>query len=194
MLLSFIVKSRTFLGVRPSKTSSKQPRTKEDLSSMYLTLQIMCAQLLFDVDYKYDLKAFGDSQLAVYSSFEEQPIFLEHKTMVNMDWTLHCLSFFRHHMVKPDVQTLYETMADLDPCDKPSAWRAPLKNGCAPLSKYWKGTYAYLESHELDRIRRTGNAGCYFEDKNVELGGHIQVGLKKLKAISASSAYISHDV
>jgi hypothetical protein len=143
----------------------------------------MCVQLLFELEYlKYDMFSFDDSQRMVYATSIEHPIFRDtSKEYVNMEWTLHCLNFFRHHMVKEDAHSLHDTMAKLPVGEKPSAWQAPLKHGVNAMGKYWKGTYAYLEQHELRQIRalsadRKGRyENVFFEDKNIDFGGKIQV-------------------
>jgi hypothetical protein len=126
------------------------------------------------------------SQKQVYASMKDMPIFIgQGKSNVNMEWTLHCLNFFRHHMMKEEIQSLHGLVSQLDVGDRPSAWRGPIQNGCYPLSRNWKGTYAYLEAEELKKIRRVTKGGkkhkklddIYFEDKNIESDGHIQVRL-----------------
>ncbi|KAF2654384.1 hypothetical protein K491DRAFT_768939 [Lophiostoma macrostomum CBS 122681] len=177
-LTKFICDSKNFLGIKPQSSSSKP-------NLALIAVQIMCAQLMFEGDdLTYDIIAFDISQRAVYASMKHAPMFVgPGKSMVNMEWTLHCLNFFRHHMVKEEVQSLFHLMSQLEPGDKPSAWREPLRNGCYPLSRNWKGTYAYLEAEELTRIRKTAKGGrrnqkaddYLYMDKNVESDGQIQL-------------------
>ena len=56
----------------------------------------------------------------------------------------------------------------------PSAWREQLKNGVQPLSKYWKGTYSFLDNSEVQKLRRQGPGKQVYIDKNVD-EGKIQV-------------------
>ena len=140
----------------------------------------MCAQFLFEYgQLKYDIYPFDDSQRMVYTSMRKVPLFYgEGKFLVNLDWVLHCMNFFRHHMMKEEAQSLYERIATLDKAEKPSAWREPLQDGCYPLSRYWKGTYSWLERDDMDLIRgdkKRKNGEWYFEDKNIQNDGCIQV-------------------
>jgi hypothetical protein len=131
---------------------------------------------------KYDIISFDDSQKMVYARMKDEPMFSKSHgdLQVNMTWTLNCLSFFRHHMVREEAQSLYASMEALSASEWPSAWREPLKDGCYRLSKQWKGTYSYLDTSELARLRRPNRKNrdpeAYFIDKNIEDGGKIQVG------------------
>jgi hypothetical protein len=170
-----------------SPNPKKKQRLQSNAPNPELTaVQVMCAQLLFQLQMdgpKYDIYCFDESQRMVYAHHTLEPIFKGHGDLqVNMEWILHCMNFFRHHMIRPEAQSLYETMSDLEVGDRPSAWRAPLKDGSYPLSKHWKGTYSYLDPNELYRIRsRIGKKSRHseeiFVDKNIEEGedGQIQV-------------------
>lgn len=122
--------------------------------------------------------AVEESQRAVYLPTNAAPLYTGPELKdVNMDWVLHCLNFFRHHMMEEEVATLFPAMEELSVTQKPSAWREPLRRGVQPLSKHWKGTYSYLESAEIERLRklpadRVGDE--YFCDKNVD-EGQVQV-------------------
>lgn len=182
--MKFIFNSnKNFLGVRPFPLSPKAKAKGHDKPHPTLVaVQAMCAQLLFSMEApKYDIISFEDSQKMVYARMADEPMFEGRGNIqVNMTWTLHCLSFFRHHMVREEAQSLFASMEALSIGDWPSAWREPLKEGCYPLSKRWKGTYSYLENSELSRLRKPGgrkgqDPDEYFIDKNLENGGKIQV-------------------
>lgn len=149
-------------------------------------MQIVGAQLLLEQpSMRYDILSFDDSQKLVYATHKTEPMFTGRGDLqVNMNWTLHCINFFRHHMVKQEAGTLFRTMTELHPFDRPSAWRDPLQEGSYPLSKHWKGTFSYLDNKELARIRGLVVSNTngrqeqeIFEDKNIENGGNIQVSI-----------------
>jgi hypothetical protein len=181
--MNFILNSKNLLGIRPRPSSPKaKAKGHEKPNPFFVAVQIMCAQLLFTMEApKYDIISFEDSQKMVYARMTEEPMFTGHGNIqVNMTWTLHCLSFFRHHMVREEAQSLYTSMEALNIGDWPSAWREPLREVCYPLSKKWNGTYSYLDNSELSRLRRPAGRKSqdpdeYFVDKNIENGGKIQV-------------------
>jgi hypothetical protein len=142
-------------------------------------VKLVCSQFLFELEgAKHNVYAFEETQRIVYMPTNSTPLYRGPSlTDVNMDWFLHCLSFFRHHMLNADIGTLFDAMEELPAKQKPSAWQEPLRQGAYPLSKYWKGTYAYLEQPEVRTIRllREDQVGdVYFCDKNVD-EGKIQV-------------------
>lgn len=146
---------------------------------MLAAVKLMCSHFLFELeDAKHNVFAVDQSQRAVYLSTNAAPIFRAPTfTEVNMEWILHCLHFFRHHMMNEEALTLYATMFDLSPTQRPSAWRVPLQPGSQPLGKNWKGTYSYLHSPEMKRLRNLSEEDVgdeYFCDKNVD-EGKIQV-------------------
>lgn len=189
-----MLNSKAFLAVKPLPSSSPKTRELFSAKTTLAAVQIMCGQFLFELNnLKYDIYAFDESQKVVYAKSATFPLFDAYHT-VNMEWTLHCLNFFRHHMMKEDAMTLYSTMASMPIGDRPSAWRGPLKEGAYPLSKFWKGTYAYLDERELSRIRKLSKGkkgrdsdGIWFEDKNIEHGGNIQVSLYGAEVVGFST-------
>lgn len=139
----------------------------------FAAVQLMCAQLLLQQNvFKYDICAFEESQKMVYVHHTKgkQPIFYpaSYGLRVNTDWTLHCVNFFRHHIVGQEWGSLKNSLEELDVEELPSAWRAPLQRAPYPLSRNWKGTYAYLNDVELEHIRTQGNAEEHFIDKNLD--------------------------
>jgi hypothetical protein len=124
---------------------------------------------------KHDIFAFDEAQHAVYQSALVAPLFPGTAlTVVNLEWMLHTMNFFRHHMMNEDAQTLFNKIEELDVAQKPSPWREPLPQGAYPLSKYWRGTYSFLESLEVQRLRKQGPGVEVYIDKNVD-EGKIQV-------------------
>lgn len=147
----------------------------------------MCSHFLFELEgAQHNVFAIEESQQAVYLATNAAPIYLgPHFTDVNMEWVLHCLNFFRHHMATEDVGTLFESVNALPVTQKPSAWHAPLQQGAYPLGKHWKGTYSFLEAGEITKIRslKPDQIGSeFFSDKNVD-EGKVQVYLSPLCAL-----------
>jgi hypothetical protein len=139
----------------------------------------MCSHFLFELESaKHNVFAVEESQRVVYMATNTALIYKgPTQTLVNMEWVLHCLHFFRHHMMNEEVATLYEAMSELSPRQKPSAWQEPLRKGSYPLSSYWKGTYAFLDPPEIKKLRKLSPDQVgdeYFCDKNID-EGKIQV-------------------
>ncbi|KAF1835515.1 hypothetical protein BDW02DRAFT_523110 [Decorospora gaudefroyi] len=134
-----------------------------------LAVKLMCSQFIFDLSgLEHNIFAFEESQYAVYRSSIAAPLFTG--TNVNMEWIMHCMKFFRHHMMNEEAQTLFDKIQELDVSQKPSAWREPLRQGAYPLSKYWKGTYSFLDNKEVMRLRCQGPGEEVYIDKNVDEG------------------------
>lgn len=142
-----------------------------------LAVKLICSHFLFELDGAH-VFAVEESQQVVYMATNTAPLYLgDNRTDVNMAWMLHCMQFFRNHMLNEEVASLYPSMEDLSPTQKPSAWQEPIRNGTRPLSKHWKGTYAFLDVGEVDKIRHLSADQVgdeFFCDKNVD-EGKIQV-------------------
>jgi hypothetical protein len=135
----------------------------------------MCSQFAFNLEgLSHNIFAFEESQHAVYLSAVAAPLFSLDHTKLNLRWMLHAMDFFRHHMMNEDAQTLFDNIEELDAAQKPSAWREQLTNGAQSLSRYWKGTYSFLENAEVQKLRRDGPGNQVYIDKNVD-EGKIQV-------------------
>lgn len=163
----------------PPPKGSESASVDESLAAV----RLMCAHFLFDLEEtKNNVFAIEESQKAVYAPTNLAPIYIGEKMeFVNMEWALHCLNFFRHHMTDPDTFSLFDTMQNLDVSQKPSPWRGPLKSDSNSLSNCWKGTYAFLEHEPLRRLRRLSGAkkrltvdDIVFSDLNVD-DGRLQV-------------------
>lgn len=146
---------------------------------MLAAVKLMCSHFLFELeDAQHNVFAIEESQRAVYLATNAAPIYVGPKlTTVNMDWVLHCLNFFRHHMMCEDTDTLFDNIRELSPNQKPSRWREPLREGAYPLSKHWKGTYSYLHWPEMKKLRALGpdeTLDEFISDKNID-EGKIQV-------------------
>jgi hypothetical protein len=136
-------------------------------------VKLMCSQFIFDLEgLQHNVFAFEDSQHAVYLSADDARLF--EGTRLNLKWMLHAMNFFRHHMMNEDAQTLCDKIEELDVTQKPSAWREQLTDGAQPLSRYWKGTYSFLDNIEVQKLRKQGPGRQVFIDKNVD-EGKIQV-------------------
>jgi hypothetical protein len=135
----------------------------------------MCSQFAFNLEgLSHNIFAFEESQHAVYLSAVVAPLFSRDHTKLNLRWMLHSMDFFRHHMMNEDAQTLFDKIEELDAAQKPSAWREQLTNGAQSLSRYWKGTYSFLENTEVQKLRQHGPGKQVYIDKNVD-EGKIQV-------------------
>jgi hypothetical protein len=106
-------------------------------------------------------------------------------------------------MMNEDVASLYQAMKELSPCQKPSAWQEPIsRTGTYPLSKHWKGTYSFLDTAEVSKIRKLSSdefGDTYFCDKNVD-EGKIQVSksnyhdLYSVSAVGMSHTKLQHNL
>jgi hypothetical protein len=146
------------------------------VSPLLAAIKLICSQFLFALSRaKHNIFALEESQYAVYMPTKRAPIYLDPTlTDVNMEWTLHCLNFFRHHMMNEDAQTLFDKIDELGAAQKPSAWREPLRQGARALSCNWKGTYSFLENGEQQRLRTQKPGEELYIDKNID-EGKIQV-------------------
>jgi hypothetical protein len=178
--LNFTLNSKILLNDRRAPPARGEPaHMKSDLAAV----KLMLSQFLFELEgAKHNVFAFEETQRVVYMSSKATPLYRGlHSTELNMDWFLHCLSFFRHHMLNEEVGTLFNAVDELSAKQKPSAWQEPLRPGAYPLSSHWKGTYAFLDQPEIHKIRlldedQVGDE--YFSDKNVD-EGKIQVCRRK---------------
>ena len=118
-------------------------------------IRLLCSHFLFDSETALPVWGVEETQQAVYAPTNEAPIFKgAEKDEINMEWLLYCMNFFRNYMTNEEMGTMCSTIQDLPVGDKPSVWRGPLKQGCSPLDKHWKGTFAFLkDSEELERFR-----------------------------------------
>ncbi|KAF1840797.1 uncharacterized protein K460DRAFT_380586 [Cucurbitaria berberidis CBS 394.84] len=172
-LINFVLNSKILLNNRRAPQPSRGEPAH--VNPMLAAIKLMCSHFLFELEgAKHDVFAIEESQRAVYLSTNAAPMYQGlNLTDVNMEWVLHCLNFFRHHMMNEEVDTLFENMNALSVTQKPSAWREPLRRGAYPLGKHWKGTYAYLDAKEVVKIRKLhpDQVGAeFFVDKNVEEG------------------------
>jgi len=85
-------------------------------------------------------------------------------------------------MMNRENFTLADAIEDLSPLQKPTAWQESLKNGALPLSKYWKGTYSYMDPKEQKKLRALADdddSDTYYHDHNID-EGKIQVWYQSL--------------
>ncbi|KAI4707779.1 hypothetical protein J4E89_007407 [Alternaria sp. Ai002NY15] len=173
-IVDFILKSHILNNDRraPETQNGKMAYIDDGLAAV----RLMCSQFIFNLEgLRHDVFAFEDSQHAVYLSSDKERLFtgVDHNKL-NLRWMLHAMNFFRHHMMNEDAQTLFDRIDELDVTQKPSAWREQLTDGAKPLSRYWKGTYSFLENIEVQKLRKQGPGRQVFIDKNVD-EGKIQV-------------------
>lgn len=185
--------SKHFLGIKPpaqARDGSPKKKQYKTHHGFFAAVQLICAQLLLQENvFKYSICSFEESQLLMYVHHitGKQPMF-RHESgglRVNMDWALHCVNFFRHHIVGQEWGSLRQSMDELDVEERPSAWRTPLENGLSSFPRNWKGTYSYIEQAELDRIRTQGNSEEHFSDRNLEDGESANIQVRYTTAISA---------
>ncbi|KAH7385622.1 hypothetical protein BKA66DRAFT_528087 [Pyrenochaeta sp. MPI-SDFR-AT-0127] len=172
-LVHFISNSKILLNDR--RAPQPHPNEPSHVHPTLAAVKLMCSHFLFEPEgAKHDVFAIEEVQRAVYLPTNVAPIYQGPKlTMINMEWVLHCLNFFRHHMMNEDAGTLSESVDALSVTQKPSAWQEPLREGAYPLSKNWMGTYSFLEMSEIRKLRsltpdQVGDH--YFIDKNIDEG------------------------
>ncbi|KNG51475.1 hypothetical protein TW65_01490 [Stemphylium lycopersici] len=168
-LIKFVLESRLLNNDRraPLPTQGEPANVEATLAAV----KLMCSQFIFNLTgLKHNIFAFDESQYAVYQSSVVAPIFTSDHKVLNLEWILHSMNFFRHHMMNEETQTLFDKVDELEATHKPSAWREPLRQGAQPLSKHWKGTYSFLEHREVNRLRRQGPGKDMYCDKNIDEG------------------------
>jgi hypothetical protein len=88
---------------------------------------------------------FENSQVQVYATNEEQPIFKGvYKGEVNVRWLLHVINFFKYHVKASEEGLLahaYETLKSDSPDQLPQPWIGRIKAQTQPLGAYWKGAH-----------------------------------------------------
>jgi hypothetical protein len=150
-LRKFVVNSVLLLGgKRPPPAKGSEPK---HVTSSLAAVRLMCAHFLFGMKgMKHNVIGIDASQKAVYAPTNLAPLYIGKRlNEVNLEWCLHCFNFFHYYMANPEASQLHENMKDLDINDKPSIWREPLKSGSQPLSRCWKGTYAFLDPPDIKR-------------------------------------------
>jgi hypothetical protein len=174
-LVEFVQKSKFLLNDRRPPPPSA--RERNEAHPMLVAVKLMCLPFLLQLkDVKAHVFGVEEVQRAVYAASNAAPMYTgPERSTLNMQWALQCMNFFRHHMMDEAAATLFDAMSDLPPCQQPTAWKdpLPLTTGVYPLSRHWKGTYAYLSPEEIARLRKlndddTGDA--YFTDLNVDEG------------------------
>ncbi|XP_014555418.1 hypothetical protein COCVIDRAFT_38776 [Bipolaris victoriae FI3] len=185
-LIQFILESRLLNNDRrpPIVRRGEPAHVDETLAAV----KLICSQFIFNLPgIEHNIFAFDESQFAVYQSTTEAPIFLDNYEKVNLEWVLHSMNFFRHHMMNEEAQTLFYKIDELYATHKPSPWREPLRQGAYTLSRYWKGTYAFLDHSEVQRLRKQGPGHEIYIDKNVDEGK-----IQSLELAFAQPAHLSN--
>ena len=111
--MGFITSSRYFLGLKPTPIAPWDRAVHP--TSFFNAVQVMCMQLLFNYvnvqAFKYVLYPLEDSIAIVYQQSGMNPLFIgQGNTEVNLPWLLHCMNFFRCHMVRKELLTLHSAI------------------------------------------------------------------------------------
>jgi hypothetical protein len=80
-------------------------------------------------------------------------------------------------MMNEEAMTLHKVISELSPRQKPSSWQEPLRKGSYALGKHWKGTYSFLDTTEVAKLRRMTPdqvSDAFLCDKNID-EGKVQV-------------------
>lgn len=179
-LKEFVLESRLLLGGR--RPPPPKPHEHAAINVSLGAVRLMATHFLFDRAFQPEIWfAIDDAQRAVYAATNEAPLYLgPKKDILNVQWVLHCLNFFRYYMTVPEASDLHEAIQELDKSQRPSPWDGPLKSGTYALGNHWKGTYAFLQHKDLERFRRLVLQEMYtdriFTDLNVD-EGKIQVSM-----------------
>jgi hypothetical protein len=176
-LKNFVLNSKLLLNTR--RAPRPQRNEPDFVHSALAAVKLMCSHFLFELEgARHNVFGVEESQRIVYMSTNSAPIYQgPSKTNINMEWVLHCMHFFRHHMMNDEVATLHQAIDDLPPRQKPSAWQEPLRRGSYVLGNHWKGTYAFLDAPEIHKLRRLSPdqvGDTYLCDKNID-EGKVQV-------------------
>jgi hypothetical protein len=152
---------------------------KNGISALLAAVKIMCSPLLFEHEkLRHHVFAVEELQRIVYASTNKAPIFQGPSLMdINMEWIMKCLDFFRHFMMNKEASALSDAIKELPALQKPTAWQEPLKKGCVPLGRHWKGTYSFLDPKHQKKLRALPDDeyhDAYYNDHNID-EGKIQV-------------------
>lgn len=107
------------------------------------TLQLVFTHWQVDQSLGFRTHSFEFSQQAVYSTAQKWPLFLDKfSTKVNVEYLLHIVNFFKHHMTGFNEQ-MFDIVSELEEDEKPGPWDRKLFQGpgVKKLGKYWKGAY-----------------------------------------------------
>ncbi|KAH3918232.1 hypothetical protein HBI56_143460 [Parastagonospora nodorum] len=172
VLRNFVLDSKILLNGRRAPPARNEP---DSVHPMLAAVKLMCSHFLFELeDANHQVFALEESQRVVYMATNKAPLYSGPSlSEINMDWVLHCLNFFRDHMMNEAAATLYDAVSELSPMQKPSAWQEPLRNGSYTLGSHWKGTYSFLDVPEITKLRKMSSdedAEAFFCDKNVDEG------------------------
>ncbi|QSZ35260.1 hypothetical protein DSL72_008129 [Monilinia vaccinii-corymbosi] len=131
-----------------------------DSNTLVLLIQLCLTWISWDPRYCTNtISHFDLSQLEVYASPAQQPIFLGRwKNDLNVRWCLHVANFFKFHLKAGNGEGLLaHAYADLPRNQLPQPWLGRLKSGTQQLGSHWKGAYFYVHTGELARMRQAGD-------------------------------------
>ncbi|KAK3081322.1 hypothetical protein LTS18_007965 [Coniosporium uncinatum] len=150
------------------RTTKKQMRDAPLLQA----IQIVFSHLSLSLDpVPFPTFGFEESQQAVYANYTEAPMFGGFNGLeINVAWVLHCVNFFKYHLTRAEEQTMFEAYDGLHRDEHPQGWPERLREGSHVLGRHWKGTYAYLERHEMMHIRTVKPTQQIYPDMNINGG------------------------
>ncbi|QDS74352.1 hypothetical protein FKW77_004743 [Venturia effusa] len=159
----------------------RNPKSKPKVDDQLLPLiQLVLSALSLRLEHG-TVWSFDTSQRMCYMSSVAEPLFGgPGGTDVNVDWALHAVNFFRYHALRSEEATLHGPWKNLTKDNMglglPQLMKERLNNQNATIGHEWKGTYAYLLRHEVQKLRKQIlGQGDYYQDKNIEAGeGAIQ--------------------
>jgi hypothetical protein len=137
------------------------PPAREDLTRNAILLMLTpitmdIARMRAGRDWVYN---FPRSQAAAYASDALAPMFSADGLQVNVEWCLHAVNFFRHHLRAGDG-VLRPHFDAMPPTAVPQMWAAPLSATYPELGRLWNGTYAYLDRRDVLALRARRGALC----------------------------------
>lgn len=112
--------------------------------SLLQTIQLVLSHFALRQGPGYRGHSFAVSQKAVYARSAEIGVFHgTKKDVVNVDWALHVLNFFRRHVADFTQATIFWAYRRLGAAYRPNAWVAKLCDPGAPqmIGRYWTGSY-----------------------------------------------------
>ena len=110
------------------------------------TIQLVFAHWQFDLSVRSQVNGFGYSQQIVYSHPNKVLLFLDKRGTINIEYLLHVLNFFKHHMTSEQEGILHPWLQELEKWKRPGAWERPLSQSLSVkmLKPSWKGSYGTL--------------------------------------------------
>ncbi|EGP92044.1 unnamed protein product [Zymoseptoria tritici ST99CH_1A5] len=124
-------------------------------------VQVMLAPFMLDLSSTSIVPVTGylASQNIVYSIPESRPIVLG-GIDVDLEWVLHQINFWRHHLTSEAESSLFYEYDELEPHKKPRFWTEQLHAKHKPdIGRLWKGSFANVDCADLPFVRAGRNDG-----------------------------------